>query len=118
MIRQQALRLWRHPSVPRGLHWRALVLIQSTWPIYTIAWFMSICRIPLGFRETPKRVSHRRRWNWLAPQIGSALLLISSVAIAVTRPETPYVGLLVCFALLQTAPQMLLFWQTARPLSR
>jgi len=117
-IRQQALRLWRHPSVPGGLHWRALVLIQSTWPIYTIAWLMTILRLELGFQATPKKVAPERRWNWLMPQIVSATLLCASVAIAALRPTTPYVGLLVLFALLQTAPQMLLMWQARRPVPR
>ena len=87
-IRIIALRCWRHPSVPNAVQWRGIVLIQSTWPVYTLAWFMAILRVPLEYRITPKRVSHDRRWNWLAPQICTSLILFGAVVVGMNYPDT------------------------------
>ena len=114
-IRIVALCCWRHRSVPNAFQWRAIVLVQSTWPVYTLAWFMSILRIPLGFNATPKRVSHDRRWNWLVPQICSSLILFGAVIVGMSYPDTAHPGFLMTFASLQMLPQLFLLWQTARP---
>jgi cellulose synthase (UDP-forming) len=113
-IRIIALRCWRHPSVPNALQWRAILLIQSTWPVYTLAWFMAILRVPLRFRSTPKRAFHERRWNWLAPQIGASLILLGAVIVGMSYPDTAHPGFLMAFAGLQTMPQLFLVWQAQR----
>ncbi|NIM61666.1 MAG: hypothetical protein GTO30_08430, partial [Acidobacteria bacterium] len=46
-LRIAALRCWRHPSVSNAIQWRAIALIHATWPVYTLAWFMALLRIPL-----------------------------------------------------------------------
>lgn len=117
VIRIIALRCWRHPSVPTTVQWRGIVLIQSTWPVYTLAWFMAILRVPLGFHATPKRVSYDRRWNWLAPQICTSLIVLGAVIVGMSYPETAHPGFLMAFACLQTMPQMFMLWQAARPIS-
>jgi len=116
-IRIVALRCWRHSSVPSAVLWRPIVLIHSTWPVYTLAWFMTMLRVTLGFRATPKRVSHERRWNWLAPQIGVSVILFGAAIGGMSYPDTAHPGLLVAFAGLQMVPQLFLIWQTARPIS-
>ncbi len=116
VIRIIALRCWRHPSVPTTVQWRGIVLIQSTWPVYTLAWFMAILRVPLGFHATPKRVSYDRRWNWLAPQICTSLIVLGAVIVGMSYPETAHPGFLMAFACLQTMPQIFLLWQAARPI--
>ena len=113
-VRVAALRCWRHPSVPMGIQWRAVVLVQSSWPVYTLAWFMAILRVPLGFRMTPKRVSFDRHWGWLAPQIGASLTLFSAVLVAMLYSGATLPGFLILFAVLQTMPQLFLLWQAAR----
>ena len=114
LIRIVALRCWRHPSVPLSMQWRAIVLIQSSWPVYTLAWFMAVLRLPLGFRMTPKRACFDRQWRWLTPQIGATLALVCAAAVGPLHSGTALPGLLVLFAVLQTAPQLLLVWKTAR----
>ena len=53
-IRREALRLWRHPSVPAIVPLRALALVYFSWPIYSLAWIMALLRLPLRFWPTPK----------------------------------------------------------------
>jgi len=113
-IRVVALRCWRHPCVPNAIQWRSIVLIQSTWPVYTLAWFMAILRVPLAFHQTPKRVSHDHRWNWLVPQICASLILFCAVVVGMNYPDTAHPGFLMAFVGLQTTPQMFLLWQSAR----
>lgn len=113
-IRWSALRCWRHRTVPAGIQWRAIVLIQATWPIYTLAWFMTLFRIPLGFRLTPKKVSLDHRWNWLIPQVAASLVLGLAVLVGMLYPDTAHPGFLVAFAGVQAMPQLLLLWQAAR----
>jgi len=69
----------------------------------------------LGFHATPKRVAHDRRWNWLAPQICSSLILFGAVIVGMSYPDTAHPGFLMTFASLQMLPQLFLLWQTARP---
>jgi len=113
-IRIIALRCWRHASVPNGLQWRAVVLIQSTWPVYTLAWFMAIFRVPLSFRATPKRVSRDPRWSWLVPQIAASTILFGAVIVGMSYPDTAHPGFLMAFVGLQLVPQLFLVWQAAR----
>jgi cellulose synthase (UDP-forming) len=74
-IRRQARRCWSHPSTPTGVEWNGMLLVYATWPVYTLAWLMAICRVPLGFRPTPKTPAGDLHPLWLAPQlaIGCAL---------------------------------------------
>jgi hypothetical protein len=75
---------------------------------------MAILRVPLGFRSTPKRVSLDRRWNWLAPQIGTSLILLGAVIVGMSYPDTAHPGFLMVFAGLQAMPQLFLVWQAQR----
>jgi hypothetical protein len=113
-IRHIALRTWRHPSIVASLLWRAIVLIYSTWPIYTLAWFMALFRLPLHFQLTPKQSSHRFKLVWLFPQAISILLLTFSVlyrelVVPSTLPLT-----LVAFMLSQIALQFIFIGQCLR----
>ncbi len=114
VIRIVALRLWRHASVPSALQWRAVLLVHATWPVYTLAWFMAVLRLPLRFRATPKRLSLERRWQWLAPQIAASMVLLSAVVVGMSYPDTAYPGLLMASMGLQLMPQLILIWQATR----
>jgi hypothetical protein len=87
LIRQLALRKWRHSSIYTGPLWRAAILVYVTWPIYTLAWIMALLRLPLSFRPTPKSSEGRLNIFWLLPQLVSAILLVSGVFYSVTTME-------------------------------
>lgn len=87
LIRQLALRRWRHPSVYISPLWRATVLVYVTWPIYTLAWIMALLRLPLSFRPTPKSSPGRLNTLWLLPQLVSAIFLVSGVVYSATTTE-------------------------------
>jgi cellulose synthase (UDP-forming) len=89
LIRQLALRKWRHPSVYNGPLWRAVMLVFATWPIYSLAWIMALVRMPLSFRPTPKSVQGRLNPLWLLPQLLSALMLLAGVAHTLLTAEEP-----------------------------
>jgi len=115
LIRQLALRKWRHPSLSIGPLWRAVVLVYATWSIYTLAWVMAVLRLPLSFRPTPKNSAEGLNLLWLFPQLASVLLLISGLAYSLTtiKEDRSYILLysfVICFAI----PQMGLI----RPLLR
>jgi cellulose synthase (UDP-forming) len=113
-IRLVALWTFRHPSVPMVPLWRAFMLVYSSWPIYTLAWFMAVLRLPLEFRLTPKARHGRADWNWLAPQaLASAAIAISLLA-ALSAGTTPQVEILLGFCVVQALPQIVLLWHSAR----
>lgn len=82
LIRQLALRRWRHNSISPNYQIKPLVLVYGTWPIYTVAWLMALLRVPLGFRATPKSASGGLNPRWLLPQFGVlALLLVGAIRV-------------------------------------
>jgi cellulose synthase (UDP-forming) len=89
-IRREALRLWRHPSVPAIVPLRALALIYFSWPIYSLAWIMSVLRLPLRFWPTPKTSAGRLHPLFLLPQAFTSLALFLGLilALAVQRGLT------------------------------
>ena len=75
-IRGFALRKWRHPMVTAEPLWRAIALIFTTWPFYTLAWIMALTRQSLAFKPTPKSAAASvNRW-WLIPQLTTVGLII------------------------------------------
>jgi glycosyl transferase family 2 len=76
LIRREAIRLWRHASVPANIPLRGIALIYATWPIYTLAWLMASFRISLNFQPTPKTLSGRLNPAWLLPQALTCLILL------------------------------------------
>ena len=110
LIRFAALRRWRHHSIPRTSLTRAVVLVYATWPIYMMAWLMALLRLPLAFRPTPKSDSGGLNPVWLLPQISVLLLLSTGILYTVVignhRPS-----LLLLFAILQSALQLILLSQ-------
>jgi cellulose synthase (UDP-forming) len=115
LIRQLALRRWRHPSISVGPMWRAVTLIYATWPVYTLTFIMAVLRLPLSFRPTPKRSVGSLNPLWVLPQLASVLLIIVGVVYSLTNTEeySSFV-LLFCFAACLAIPQVGL----VRPLLR
>lgn len=124
VIRYVALKSWRHPSVRSTSFVRAITLVYSTWPTYTLAWFMALTRIPLRFRATPKPLQGSAEGAnrsgrsllppvWLLPQLGALLLLAGGLWYTVVVSEhSP--SLLLAFALVQAVLQLriLAVWVT------
>ena len=113
-IRLVALWTFRHPSVPMAPLWRGFMLIYSSWPIYTLAWFMAVLRLPLDFRLTPKTGHGRTGWNWLAPQALASTAIAISLLAALSAGTTPHVEILLGFCVVQALPQIVLLWHAAR----
>lgn len=86
LIRQLAFRRWKHPSLGKiKWQWKPTVLVIATWPIYTLAWFMAIFRVPLRFQPTPKTVTGSLQPGWLLPQIiTTALLIVGLIYVTIT----------------------------------
>jgi cellulose synthase (UDP-forming) len=80
LIRQLALRRWKHPSIGKlKLQWKAVLLVFATWPIYTLSWFMALFRVPLRFQPTPKTAARSLHPIWVLPQIITTVLLIAGL---------------------------------------
>lgn len=107
LIRQSALRTWRHPSVPPTSLWSAVTLVVTTWPVYTLAWIMALLRLPLSFRLTPKQTSGRINPIWLLPQLATLLLLIVGSVTMVITSTSLHIWMLL-FALALATPHLLL----------
>jgi cellulose synthase (UDP-forming) len=111
VIRQVALGTWRHSSTLTGPLWRAVTLVYTTWPIYTLAWVMALLRLPLAFRLTPKSPTGVLHPFWLLPQ-GVILLLLGSGMLYSLVTVGEYLSLLlICFATFQGVPQAALLGQ-------
>lgn len=120
LIRYVALKSWRHPSVRSTSFLRAITLVYSTWPTYTLAWFMALTRVPLRFQATPKSIENQRTLFgsllppvWLLPQLGALVLLAGGLWYTVVVSKHPP-SLLLAFALVQGLFQlrMLVVWMT------
>ncbi len=109
IIRMLALRRWHYPSIEAINQRRAVALVYGTWPVYTLAWFMAIFRIPLRFRPTPKDNGGIRGY-WLAPQILAFLLLIGGVIYTMTLASHPINWLTIGFALIQIMIHFNFLW--------
>ncbi|MCA9901556.1 MAG: glycosyltransferase [Ardenticatenaceae bacterium] len=88
LIRQLALRRWRHQSFNTNYQIKPMVLVFGSWPVYTLAWAMALLRIPLGFRLTPKSHSKSLNLIWLLPQTAVSILLIVGLAKYLANPAT------------------------------
>jgi cellulose synthase (UDP-forming) len=68
--------VWRHHISRPTLLLKGTTLVFSTWPVYLSAWLMTLMRINLAFRPTPKSADGRLKPTWLAPQSVAVLLLV------------------------------------------
>ncbi|MBX3001866.1 MAG: glycosyltransferase [Caldilineaceae bacterium] len=107
LIKQEALRTWRHPLIPASSLWSAVMLVVPTWPVYTLAWIMALLRLPLSFRLTPKQSSGRVNPIWLLPQIAILLLIIAGIVLMLAAAQDFPVWLLF-FALALMIPHFVL----------
>jgi cellulose synthase (UDP-forming) len=115
LIQHVALRTWRHSSVRAGSLVKAIVLVYTTWPIYTLAWVMALLRLPLAFRPTPKSLTGALNPLWLLPQAMTLLLLVGGVFYSLTVVEEYRYFLFFCFAVSQGVLQIGLLWKCLHP---
>ena len=115
-IRHLALRRWHHSSVTTESLWRAIIIIYASWPIYTVAWIMTVLRLPLSFRPTPKNQADGINPLWLLPQLSMTLLLIGSTVFSmITIGMIEQHRLLYLLALCLAVPQLGLLRPLLRP---
>jgi cellulose synthase (UDP-forming) len=108
IIRREALRLYRHPSVPVVVPLRALSLIYFTWPVYNLAWLMALLRLPLSFRPTPKAPIGGLNPAWLLPQGLASLAMVAGLVLTLADGRGLPVHFLVFFVAAQVALQVVL----------
>jgi cellulose synthase (UDP-forming) len=115
-IRREALRLWRHPSVPAIVPLRALALVYFSWPIYSLAWTMAVLRLPLRFWPTPKTSAGRLHPLFLLPQAITSFALFLGLIVTLAVEKSLPVNLLVGVVAAQMGLQVWLIasWVTWR----
>jgi hypothetical protein len=114
LIRHVALRVRRHPTVPATAFMRAMTLVYATWPVYAIAWIMSLLRRQLGFRLTPKAPARGTpAGGWLAIQVATVMLLGAGLVHFLLSASERTHPLITCFAIAQCIPPVLLLWLAA-----
>lgn len=116
-IRHLALRRWHHPSIIIESLWRAIIIVYTTWPIYTLAWGMAVLRIPVSFRPTPKKQAEGINPLWLLPQLASVVLLFTTVlfSIIATSRINSHLWLLYVITIGFALPQIGLLRPLLRP---
>lgn len=114
MIRQTALMAWKHPTLHSTSIWRAIALVFFSWPIYTLAWVMTILRLPLRFHATPKETNVGLQPGWILPQVVSCILLIYGV-FRCGSSELALLSPVSIFALVQASLQSMVLAQRLRP---
>jgi cellulose synthase/poly-beta-1,6-N-acetylglucosamine synthase-like glycosyltransferase len=108
LIRHLSLLYWRHSSTPKTSLIHAIVLVYATWPVYMLAWFMALFRLPLAFRRTPKSFTRGLNPLWLLPQAMVIFLLaLGGLYTVIVKDHEP--SLLLMFAVLQGFLQFWLF---------
>jgi cellulose synthase (UDP-forming) len=108
LIRHLSLLYWRHSSTPKTSLIHAVVLVYATWPVYMLAWFMALVRLPLVFRLTPKSLTRDLNPLWLLPQaIVIFLLFLGGLYTVIVKDHRP--SLLLMFAVTQGFLQLWLF---------
>ena len=86
VIRQLALRRWRHQSLESSRQIKPMVLVFASWPVYTLAWAMALLRLPLDFRPTPKSHSGSLKIRWMMPHTAVVILLTWGLLRYVAQP--------------------------------
>ena len=86
LIRTVVLRHLAYPNLKQVmnkgtvLQWKPLLLVLGTWPVYLLAWFLAIFRIPVSFLPTPKEpAGHGPNLFWIWPQILTMMALFVGI---------------------------------------
>jgi hypothetical protein len=101
LIRQVAMRTLRHPSVTTRILWRPMILVMATWPVYLLGLVLTVLRVPIEYRLTPKAKGRNLALLWLLPQAAAASVLVYLIATHLTSPP-----ILLLFAAFQLVSQL------------
>ncbi len=115
-IRMLALRRWHYPRVESFHQRRAVALVYGTWPVYTLAFLMSLFRIPLRFRPTPKGQESINA-IWLMPQIIAFCLLAYGLAFSLIDIDQPKYWFTLLFASIQAVIHLTFLWYSISSLN-
>ncbi|MCP5101310.1 MAG: glycosyltransferase [Chloroflexi bacterium] len=111
LIRQLALRKWRHSSLKAGAQGKPMALVYATWPTYAIAWVMALLRVPLGFKATPKTSSGGLNPLWLLPQTIMLLMLSGGLVYTMVATGTAVPFYVLMFTVAQIVAHSILITQ-------
>jgi cellulose synthase (UDP-forming) len=106
VIRQVAMRTLRHPSVPTRILWRPMILVMATWPVYVLGFVLTVLRVPLEYRPTPKAKGKNLSLLWLLPQASVSAVLVYLIATHLRSP--PILLLLAAFQLVSQVSVLVL----------
>ena len=101
LIRQVAMRTLRHPSVTTRILWRPMILVMATWPVYLLGLVLTVLRVPIDYRPTPKAKGRNLSLLWLLPQAAASAVLVYLIATHLTSPP-----ILLLFAAFQLVSQV------------
>jgi cellulose synthase (UDP-forming) len=111
LIRQLALRKWRHRTLKPKMQGKPMALVYATWPTYTIAWLMAILQVPLRFRATPKTNSGELNPLWLLPQMLTFFSLSGGLVYAMIATQTAVPFYVLMFTIAQIVAHSILLAQ-------
>lgn len=119
VIRCTALRVTRHPGTPPTSFLRSIILVYVTWPLYFVAWGMTVLRRRLAFRLTPKApTGGAAARGWLAWQIATVSVLAVGLARYLIASGGHRDARIIGFALAQCIPPVTLLWLTIRQIPK
>ena len=82
LIRQAVMRHVAYPGTPTRLLWRPVLLVTATWPVYLAGLVLTLLRVPIRYRPTPKARGRAVRVAWILPQLAAVILLLVGIAVA------------------------------------
>lgn len=101
LIRQTVMRHVAYPGTPTRLLWRPVLLVTATWSVYLAGLVLTLLRVPIRYRPTPKTRGRAVRVAWILPQLAAVVLLVLGIAGA-GPTVSPW---LFCFAFVQLVSQ-------------
>ncbi|HEA68212.1 MAG TPA: glycosyltransferase [Desulfobacterales bacterium] len=109
IIRWFMLKTWgTEPVARKGVHFKGISLILSTWPIYLFSLICTLVRIRIPFISTPKDASVKTRLWAILPQIGMILALIMGIIWKILHWEQNPAPLTLLFGFLLILQQWIL----------
>jgi cellulose synthase (UDP-forming) len=82
LIRQTVMRHVAYPGTPTRPLWRPVLLVAATWPVYLAGLVLTLLRVPIRYRPTPKARGRAVRIAWVLPQLAAVVLLVAGIALA------------------------------------
>ena len=116
IIRHLAFRRWRSPTIYSTkflFQFRAFILVAVTWPVYTLAWILTVFRVPVTYRPTPKVSVGLLHPIWILPHLVVVMLIglgLGRTVAIVEDPQAYWLLLAFMTALLATQIFLPIWW--------